>query len=98
MMSEDPAARILPLSTVRPGFTWGYRGMGRDTLYYASRPFAFFMPGRVTYIEFEETATSRYHLDLEMTPLALQDIVALDTLIGYGRPISGNVNRDIASS
>ena len=59
-----------------------------DTLYYGPQPFLFYMPGTVTYIALSHEGGNLYRLDLEVLPLALEDVIGLDILASFGSPVS----------
>ena len=71
-----------------PPLTWGYRSRDRDTLYHGSRPFVFYVPSAVTYIALSEADDGRHALTLDLAPLALHDILALDLLASFARPMT----------
>ena len=79
---------MFPLSSVRSTHTWGYQTQHLDTLYYGPQPFLFYMPGSVTYISLAHQGGDLYRLDLEILPLALEDVIGLDILASFGSPVS----------
>lgn len=85
---DSVETHIFPLSSVRSTFVWGFEHDNVDTLYYGPRPFVFLMAGRITYITFDYVGGGRWQLDLELLPLALEDVIALDILQGFARPVS----------
>ena len=79
-------ARVVSLSNFPPSLTWGCCAQDTDTLYNGSRPFVFYTPAYVTDVLFEEIRTGVHRLVVELSPLALRDIVALDALVDYVSP------------
>ena len=79
----------MSLGRARSTHAWGFADQNCDTLYLGPHPFVFYMPGSVKYITFEHRGNGLYRLELDVLPLALPDIVALDMLANFASPVTG---------
>ncbi|PIL22292.1 hypothetical protein GSI_14980 [Ganoderma sinense ZZ0214-1] len=87
--------RVVPLSGIPHALMWGYNNDNPDNLYYGSEPFVFYAPVKVTHIALEDEGNDEQCLILELAPLALQEIVALDFLMAFAHPVTTDFPRVI---
>lgn len=78
--------RIVPLSEIPSSIFWGQQDRFRDTLYHGTQPFIFYIPTSVAHIMFEEAIGGQHSFVLQLSPIALQDILALDILCQFINP------------
>ena len=78
---------VVPLSELPTNLAWGRRLRHRDTLYSGAHPFVFYIPASVTYIAFDENFSGLYNFTIELSPIALRDILALDILCYFIDPV-----------
>ena len=79
--------QIMALSSIPSSICWGQEDRHRDTLYHGTQPFVFYVPASVGYIVFEETNGGLYNFVLELSPIALRDVLALDVLCHFINPV-----------
>ncbi|PIL23476.1 hypothetical protein GSI_14787 [Ganoderma sinense ZZ0214-1] len=56
------------------------------------------MPASITYIAVDDVGDDRHRICVELSPLALQDVIGLDYLASFARPVDDEYPRGVVIS